>query len=139
MVRFTGVVLLLVTVIGCSAPVGDLSGTVSFKGEPLPAGRISFLCEGGEKPVLSSDIQDGKYAIHKAPGGSAKVIVQTFKQTSVKVPNQPANLAPIGDDQPKQGGGKYVAIPERYSKDATSGLSVTIKGGAQTENFELKP
>ncbi len=139
MIRFAGLGLILVMATGCSAPSGDLSGSVSFKGQPLPSGRISFLCDGGEKPVLTSDIKDGKYAIQKAPGGSAKVIVQTFKQTTVRVPNQPGNLAPIGDEQPKPSGGKYVAIPERYSKDATSGLSVTIKGGAQTENFELKP
>src|ERR1700722_3455224 len=71
--------LLLVGVSGCAEKKGDVSGLVSFNGSPLPAGKITFICEGGDKPVLIADIRDGKYEIKGIPVGTVKITVATHK------------------------------------------------------------
>jgi hypothetical protein len=52
---------------GCGsnkAKLGQLSGTVTFKGHPVPAGYISFLPDAGkgnQGAVKVAQIKDGKY------------------------------------------------------------------------------
>jgi hypothetical protein len=48
---------------GCSSPpeMAHLSGKVTFKGQPVPAGWISFTPEAGKGPVKVCQIKDGVY------------------------------------------------------------------------------
>jgi hypothetical protein len=119
-----GMCALVAAAIGCSKEKTDpnratVSGTVTFSGQPLPAGSVSI-----ESPQLgiatSAQIQDGQYATDRAPTGNVVVGIST---SSVKYGNPP----------------KYVAIPEKYADSGTSGLTVEIKPGAnENVNFDLK-
>ncbi|HKB00589.1 MAG TPA: hypothetical protein VKD90_00155, partial [Gemmataceae bacterium] len=65
------------------------------------------------------------------------------------VPLSPEIRAKLGGGAPAKGGGrpkpkeapaeagKYVPIPEKYYLAETSGLKFTVKGGEQTEDFNL--
>ena len=51
---------------------------MKYKGEPLPSGRVSFVCEGGDKPVIRGDITGGKYTLANVPAGPATITVETI-------------------------------------------------------------
>jgi len=142
-----GMVLALAS---CSraTPTGSVAGAVRFAGKPVAAGRITFLCEGGNKPVFFTDITDGVYRIESAPVGGVRVTVQAFaSQPSATVSTPPAaapeplagtpatprpvNLPRIG--KPIDG------FPDRYLNPKTSGLTCQIKTGTQSQDFDLVP
>jgi hypothetical protein len=123
---------LLVFLSGCSGGVGTVVGEVKYNGQPLPNGRITFVCSGGSKPALSVDIVDGRYEIANVPAGPVEVTIETFNLRSDPVPGGPPP-APV----PK--GYKYVKIPARYGSAKDSGLSFEVVRGDQTKDFNLTP
>jgi len=129
---------------GCfwTAPTGVVTGIVRFDGKPVAAGRITFLCEGGGKPVFFADITDGAYRIERAPVGNARVTVQTFaaQSSAGNVPTPPgsAPALPIPANVPRVGK-PIVGFPDRYLNPNTSGLTLEIKPGPQTRDFDLTP
>lgn len=138
--RLLGGTLLAVMLLGCRVRTGEISGKVTYQGKPLPSGRISLFCEGGEKPVLSRSISDGVYSISDVPVGKAQVTVITFQTRYDPIPGEPEVKSPPPPDvvtAPPPG--PYVPIPARYRMADTSGLSVTIVGGRQTQDWELTP
>ena len=64
--RLLATALTLMMALGCTSkpPVSQLSGKVTFKGEPVPAGWISFTPDvgaGGLGPIQLLQIKDGVY------------------------------------------------------------------------------
>ena len=64
-------VLLVVLLLGCSGEDGPqryrVSGTVTFKGAPVPIGVIQFppdATQGNSGPPAFADIKDGKYDVN---------------------------------------------------------------------------
>jgi hypothetical protein len=56
---------------GCGGGKGNVSGTVTVDGKPLPMGTIVFTSESG--PAVAAEILDGKYAAVGVPTGDVKV------------------------------------------------------------------
>jgi hypothetical protein len=58
-----GAVVLALLAAGCSPKeeLAQLSGKVTFKGQPVPAGYISFTPEAGKGSVRVCQIKDGVY------------------------------------------------------------------------------
>jgi len=138
--RWLGCCALLaaVSATGCGGGKGSVSGTVKFKGEPLPGGQVTFASEAGDKPVVNSGISaDGKYKVESLPAGSAQVGVKT-------IPPPPKAAGPMqgkGLDPSLGGGaaatpGKYVPIPTKYADPTKSGLKCTVVGGKES-NFDI--
>lgn len=137
---FLGGMLLAAMLLGCRLRTGEISGKVTYQGKPLPSGRISLFCEGGEKPVLSQMVSDGAYAFSQVPIGKAQVTVITFQSRHDPIPGEPEVKSPPPPDIPAApASGPYVPIPARYRMPDTSGLAVTIVGGKQTRDWELTP
>jgi hypothetical protein len=108
--------------------VGSITGKVTYKGVPLPAGTITFHpLEGkaGSAPIR----EDGTYSADKVPVGDAAVTVDTQ-------PLKPADK-PKGD-KPKGDAPKFVKIPAKYADKEKSDLKVTIKKGKNVYDIELK-
>ncbi len=126
-------------VTGCGAQTGHISGTVSLDGQKLPSGRIVFLCEGGDKPVLMSSINDGSYIVNEAPIGPARVTVETFELTTTPVPNMIDSPAPPDQQNDAAAEAEYMSIPARYRAPTTSGLIHDIVAGSQVRDFNLTP
>lgn len=134
----------LLGVAGCGwpSPTGSIAGTVRFGGKPVPAGRITVLCEGGKKPVFFADITDGGYSVEGAPVGAARVTVQAFaaQPSTGKAPSLPGDAPPLPIPANVPRIGKPVnGFPERYLNPNTSGLRCEIKPGPQTQDFDLEP
>jgi hypothetical protein len=103
---------------------GTVSGTVTFKGQPLPSGKVSIMSEDGA--VCSGDISpDGKYIVYRLPNGAAKIAVATYPAAAPgPVPTRAT---------------KYVPIPRRYRNFDMSKLTRTVTRGWQRLDIELEP
>jgi hypothetical protein len=109
---------------GCGSsqkPIGQLSGTVTFKGQPVPAGYISFTpdaAKGGQGTVKVAQIKDGKY--------------DTSQSSDPGVVPGPCVIRIAGFDGkviPLYGQGKQIfnAHEQRH----------TVEAGTATKNFEV--
>jgi hypothetical protein len=128
--------LLALVAVGCGRP-NRVTGRVTFDGQPLPAGAVTFLCDGGQRPVLAGRIDaDGTYEIPAAPLGRARISVETFKPTPKPKPGIDPQTG-IDDSLGWEDTGPYVPIPKRYGSVKTSGLEYTIVPGEQTFDIAL--
>jgi hypothetical protein len=118
--------LLLFTLAGAIsyARGGTVRGTVTFKGQPLPSGKVSILSECGV--VCSGDIgPDGGYTVYRVPGGPVKIAVATYPPP---LPGPVPTSAPI-----------CIPIPRRYRDFDKSALRRIVRHGGQVQNIELEP
>jgi hypothetical protein len=153
--------LLFVSVAGgcrkTASSAATLSGKVIFKGEPLPGGQITFHPKGEGGPISTGIDDKGAYRVAIPFSGEATVTVSTAnlkgKGDLTKIPGvDPAvleeqnkkRLESIKSMPPEQqklflqsAGGTYTEIPSKYADPKTTPLSITIKGGSQTEDINL--
>ena len=115
---------------GCGGhPTGDVSGRVTFRGEPLALGTITFAAPGRS---VSGNVEDGFYHLAKVPLGPAKITV--FAHQS---PIPPQMLDKV--QAPPAFRRKFVPIPGRYQTADGSGLTYTVVRGKQTHDVALVP
>jgi hypothetical protein len=119
---FLGLLVLGVTVF--IARGGTVTGRVTFKGQPLPSGKVSMMSEHGV--VCTGEIRpDGTYGVYRVPPGLVKIAVATY-------PPSPPGPVPIPAP-------KYLPIPRRYRDFEQSALTRIVTRGGQVQNFELEP
>jgi hypothetical protein len=132
---------------GCAKQTGTVSGSVTYKGQPLKGGVVAFIPAAGAS-VPADIAEDGTYTAEDVPVGEVTVTVDT---SSLKPPagfrgggppqyEPPAN-APAGTKYkpPDLGGNakRYVEIPDKYLDPQESGLKTTVKHGKNTFNIPL--
>jgi hypothetical protein len=118
MKRYLGFAL-LVAVAGCSdgmkgASYANVTGTVTYNGQPIEKGQITFAVEG--RPPSTMDIVDGKFS-GSAMVGQNRVSV-TAKKKSANAPqmNQDAKNQVKGymERMQKKGTGEFGSPPVDY-------------------------
>lgn len=113
---FCAVVLATVFVVGCgdSGPATySVSGNVSYGGQPLEHGEISFsIAKLGA--INTTRIVDGRYE-RELEAGTYRVEIHSFKKEMVDVAGQQVETA---ENQ----------LPDRYSIDSTLTATVTPEG-----------
>lgn len=75
--------LLILLLAGCGG--SGLSGSVSYNGQPVKKGYISFDPVDGKSPTAGGEITNGAYSVKKIGPGKYKVRVQA--QSDVIAPN----------------------------------------------------
>lgn len=124
-----GVALLILTT-GCGGPKTkpvNVSGKVTYKGQPLNYGTIEFHGPGGK--IASAAIgEDGSFRAHDAPVGENAVAVK------VVPPVQP----PPGTTGMPTLSVKPILIPAPYADPTKSGVKQTIAAGDSTVTIDLK-
>jgi hypothetical protein len=139
---------LLVLAAGCpnkkKAPdYADVSGTVYFKGKPLPGGQVTFVTEGGFTGSATID-ENGKYKVN-APMGDVKISVDNaMLQPAItggrRGPGPPAKMPGLkrpDSEAPHKMPGHFVPIPQKYYNPQESGLTYKVVSGAQTFDIKL--
>lgn len=123
---------------GCGGPSGperaEVFGTVTFDGEPISQGSISFLPqEGTNGPSAGGLIVDGKYDVsERGPAlGSYRVEIQSSRKTGKKIEAGPPSPPGTMIDEIE------MYIPTKYNRE--SGLTVEVKSGRNEFNFKLEP
>jgi hypothetical protein len=128
--------LLLLLLAGCGQPDYKgpkrfpLSGNVTYDGEPIDFGSISFLPAGGEQRVSGGLIENGKYSVPEAQGANAgkhKVEIRWNKKTGKQ--KRDPDSGEMYDDRKE-------ALPPRFHTD--SELTADVSAKQTTFNFDLK-
>lgn len=128
MFRISTLTLLVLPVLigssGCnSSPEGpeliQVSGNVTYDGQPLEDGRIRFRLTSGDLRAFETDIVDGKYALETYEGP-----MQVEVRASRIVPGKFEQASP--DDEPQPVGEMF--IPEKYNAKTTLTAEVTPDG-----------
>ena len=115
---------------GCSPATGTVQGKITVNGTPLAAGLITFQSEVGNHDAFSAPVKDGRYETGPTPAGPCKV---TVIHSSVVRP------AARGSDLGRTRTAGVVEVPEKYGRADTSGLTFSIKPGANTFDRDLTP
>lgn len=118
---------LLVVCLGCGpsaseVPLGEVSGKVSHKNQPLNTGTITFVHELGRP--YAADIANGAYKL-KAGVGKCKVTIVS-RESGPPIKDKPGMTTP----------GKSL-IPEKYENPDRSGLTFDVKAGENKKDFDL--
>lgn len=133
---------------GCSrgdrSPVGRVTGTVNYRGQPIQEGTIIFEVPGSRSAtgtitggkitdVTTYDPGDG------VPVGTAKIAVFATDAgaaaSAVTSGADPGGGGPLGADY--MGGGAKSLIPAKYNNPATSGLAREIAAGDNELTLDL--
>lgn len=134
--------VILVAVAGCGG-VGNISGEVKVKGEPIKQGSISFASQGRKKVVKTGAIKDGKYSVQEVPSGEVLITVQAFAEEAptLLAPPPGTKAAPAPKPKPKP---DPKAKPEprphpKYADLSQTDLKYTVTTGDQEHNLDLEP
>lgn len=140
---------LLVLVAGCNSKnpnaSANVSGNVTYKGQPVKGGTIVFVSKAELGTVTVHIGADGKFSAVDLPTGDFTVTVETESvNTAKKAPeytkgkNKMPEYKPPG--APSTSGpdpANYVKIPSKYNSAKTSPLTATLSTGKNTVNFDL--
>ncbi|MCI0460474.1 MAG: carboxypeptidase regulatory-like domain-containing protein [Gemmataceae bacterium] len=137
-----GVLVLTVSLLGLGSagcgrsgpPRGDVSGTVTFKDQPVTEGKVTFFNPkegvGGEGDLRA----DGRFTIKTQEGGLlvGDYIVFVSPLTHMK-DTDPGKTPPSLEDKPAPN------IPAKYRRQDTTPLRATVKEGENDFPFDLTP
>jgi len=118
---------------GCQKgpPTGKVRGRVTFKGQPVKEGRVTFLNDkqGGAAEALIAG--DGSYAV---PNGVAvgEYVIEITPLVEMK-DTDPGKSPPAPVEKPAPD------IPKKYRMQGTTPLRASVKAGANEFNFEMTP
>jgi hypothetical protein len=127
--------LLLTAATGCSRSTGTVSGQVTFRGDPVPAGTVAFVDADGQ--TVSGSIQNGAYSVGKVPTGPCTILVVAAPPPrGMWNPEKNEIVGGSADrDQPRQA----MALPARYNDPRESDLHHEVTSGDQTYDIRLNP
>jgi hypothetical protein len=106
---------------------GRVSGAVTLDGQPLKSGIIHFVPADGQTASADAQVEDGKFSA-KVPIGAKKVSISAPKVVGKrKMYDTPDS--PMVDKVEE-------LVPAQYNSAST--LTLDVKPGNQTQNYELK-
>jgi hypothetical protein len=147
--------LFVALVSGCStSPTpAKVSGRVTYKGEMVPAGSVTFhIPEGG---IYTYSLRDGTFSGTDLPAGEMVVTVETesanpegrpkeeYKGGKDKASGDPSDYMKKMQEMGRMptgptNDGPYVKIPPKYADKDTSPLKVNLTVGKNEFTFDLQ-
>jgi hypothetical protein len=130
--RWTIVSALLIAVVaqGCSSESrSGVTGSVTYLGEPIAVGTITFLPKTENGIKCGALIDQGKYTVEPKVGpqpGTHRVEIRWAKSTGKKNKNEFGEEIDV----------RHEGLPEKYHTNST--LTADIKPGANVINFQLE-
>jgi hypothetical protein len=121
--------LLAIGVLGCSGDRVGVEGRVTYAGEPLALGTITFIPESEKAIKGGGTITNGRYQIEPRFGlmpGLHRVEIRWAKPTGRKTKNEFGEILDVRGE----------GLPDKYHSKST--LTATINRGTNTINFDLE-
>ncbi len=121
---------------GCTTRPPSVSGAVTYDGQPVAKGNITFTPVDGKGAVVGAPISAGKYTVGELAAGPKTVHISAPPET--EFPKSTAEL----EKQAAAAGNNPVEPPrieDLVPADAIgNGVQVEIQAGAQVRDFHLK-
>jgi hypothetical protein len=126
--------VLIALLAGCGdSSIGKVSGKVTFRGQPVSEGRISFTSKaeggGGADATLNTD---GTYRIVTDDGGLKVGEYEVTVFPAIIHDTSDPHTPPVGVEKPADN------IPKKYWNPKTSGFTATVKPGKNTFEFDMQ-
>jgi hypothetical protein len=142
--RIAIVVVVAFVAVGCNVsklPKGTLSGSITYKGQPVNGGTLQLIStSGGSEAAPIPIAQDGTFKAADVPAGDYKAVVQPsegYKGPPAKGMSPEMQAKMKGNSDFNQTG--TIPIPEKYKKPETTDLTLTVNKSGETKvNLELK-
>ncbi len=119
-----------------------VSGTVTFDGQPIPSGTVSFIPQSADQARATGYIANGTYEIKEGQGpnlGSYRVEFSWKEQVGGE--DGESEDGESEDEESEDGsdeGAEYVEkLPAKYTTE--SEITVEFKAGETEHNFTLTP
>lgn len=110
-------------------PLGEVSGTVTFQGEPVSEGVVNLFSDQTGIATAAPLGSNGSFSV---PGGIE------IGEYAVHITPPVVDVAGGVDPPPEEK--SYPNIPEKYRDPATSGLKVTVEEGKENVfSFDMQP
>jgi hypothetical protein len=137
--------ILILFLSGCGGkkpPSGIVTGSVTYKGQPVNgAALILYMTTGAGDTITIPVSQDGTYRATDIPMGEYIVVVQPSTGMSGVPSTKGMDKAKAAEVQAKidaMKGTPTIPIPDKYKKRTSSDLKMSISPGEATVNLELK-
>jgi hypothetical protein len=116
---------------------GTVEGKVTFDGQPVGGGRVTFRSADGKSTVVAKIAADGAYRALDVPCEAMKVTVtplDKFERIRMQRGTKGKNSG-ISESQ-AESLESSTKIPEKYQDPDASGLALTVHSG--TNNFPIE-
>jgi hypothetical protein len=111
----------------------SLEGTVKYAGKTVPAAMIIVAGESGG--ATGNIGEGGRYHVENVPVGEVKVAVNTDAAKGQMMGQKMAQAYQGGKGGAKPAPIQFLEVPKKYQDPNSSGITTTIKSGANT--FEI--
>jgi hypothetical protein len=151
LIAITASIAATVIVLGCSGDDSGLerrykvSGTVTYKGQPVPKGTIAFEpADPKAGRVASGFIENGSYSLTTAVQGDGafpgdyKVAIASSDLDTSALAKTTGPLHQGDEEHQKALKAAKSPIPLKYAQTATSGLTAKVEAKTNTFDFPLK-
>jgi hypothetical protein len=130
--------LLALAFAGCSEPAATVSGEVTYDGQPVKKGYVTFAPADGKGPAVGAEIADGRYAAEKVPPGPKVVKVEASSGPGPSVQSS-ADAAKLSKEWKGKLGPDGIIRTETVPDSAEgNNQKYDAKAGAQTLDLHLK-
>lgn len=139
MIRFYALVsLVLIGVVGCSSSGADVSGSVTYEGEAIGEGFITFTPSDGIGKESASPIQAGRYSLTGVTPGKKVVKIVAVKKVSFA--SSSGEMMKKAAEAQKVGKHDGLVDPaDTIPADAVgNNAAVELKAGTNQQDFNLK-
>jgi hypothetical protein len=121
----------LVAAVGCSTgpAVGTVNGEVTFDGQPVKDGHVSFTPVDGKGQTGGAPINEGKFKAEQVSATKMKVELHGNRLTGKKIKAYDTPESPVMDEVAE-------LLPSKYNFN--SELTLEVKRGTQDVKYELK-
>src|SRR4051812_48645787 len=143
--------LALLVVVGCSSDDTGLgrryavSGTVKYKGEPVPKGSITFEPASKDGRFATGTIENGSYTLSTSGAEGEGALPGDYKVIVIATTMDTTELAKQSGGLVHQGGPEFQKllknakdlVPAKYKRSETSNLTAKVKEESNKLDFDL--
>jgi hypothetical protein len=123
---------------GCADSTASVSGTVTYDGQPVGNGMVTFLPADGKGPSAGGKIADGRYTVDGLTPGPK--VVQVVAVKAVPFARSTEEMAQRAAANKAKGDGSGLIDPADTIPADAEGNNATheVKPGKQTLDLDLK-
>jgi hypothetical protein len=124
---------------GCGEQGSSVNGKVTYNGQLVESGTISFRPPDGHGQVFAARIVDGAYEVPEAVPGSRQVAIRGTKKVKLALSSEESARAAMEAQAAGNTGGIHMSEAADYIPENAEGNNQTVEitRGDQTLNFDL--